>query len=85
LKDPNAWSPEFRKFITYCLNKDPKNRPTAELALQYNEDFLKNAKDKSYLVGTLLKGVPSVQDRYCRVSRFKEFEDNEEDNDNLVE
>ena len=55
------------------------------MALQYNEEFLKKAKDKSYLVGTLLKGVPSVQDRYCRVSHFEEFDEKEEDNDNLVE
>ena len=63
LKNPKAWSKEFVDFINYCLNKDPKNRPTADLVLKNNKQFFAKAKDKIYLSSTLLKGVPTVQER----------------------
>ncbi len=81
MKNQDSWSPEFVKFVNYCLNKDPKNRPDAELTLKYNEEFFKKAKDKKYLAETLLKGVPSVQNRYGKVKYNDELEDKEDDED----
>jgi serine/threonine protein kinase len=81
LKNPSAWSPEFVKFVNYCLNKDPFSRPNAELALKYNEEFFRKTKDKKYLAETLLKGVPTVQDRYARIKSRDEIEDKQDDED----
>ena len=63
------------------MNKDPKNRPTAELAVKYNEEFFNKAKDKKYLAETLLKGVPSVQDRYRKVKYLEDIEDKVDEDD----
>jgi serine/threonine-protein kinase OSR1/STK39 len=64
LKEPNNWDPGFVDFIKSCLVKDPQMRPTAEEVLKLNKKFFdKKTKNKSYLVETLLKNVPSVQDR----------------------
>ena len=64
LKEPKAWDSSFVEFIKYCLVKDPKLRPDAEMVLKNNKKFLSKAKGKSYLVDTLLKSVPTVD---CRV------------------
>ncbi len=45
------------------MNKDPKSRPTAEMVLNKNKEFFNKAKDKTYLIENLLKGVPTVQER----------------------
>lgn len=63
LKDPSAWDSSFIDFIKYCLVKDPKARPDADMVLKNNKKFLSKAKNKSYIAETLLKGVPTVQER----------------------
>lgn len=63
LKNPNAWDPAFVEFIKYCLVKDPKTRPDAETVLKNNKKFLSKAKNKGFLKDTLLKKVPTVQER----------------------
>ncbi|KAL3831610.1 hypothetical protein ACJMK2_023346 [Sinanodonta woodiana] len=49
----------FRKFISECLKKDPEKRPTAKQLLKH--EFFKKAKDKTYLVKTLLSEGPTVK------------------------
>ncbi|UYV67357.1 STK39 [Cordylochernes scorpioides] len=47
------YSNALRKMISNCLQKDPKKRPTATQLLK--NTFFKKAKDKQFLVETLLK------------------------------
>ena len=45
------WSSNFRDFVSKCLVKDPKQRPTSEELLQH--PFIKGAKRTSYLTELL--------------------------------
>lgn len=36
LKTPSAWSPQFSQFLQFCLEKDPKERPTALECLEHS-------------------------------------------------
>ena len=40
LKNPGAWSNEFKDFLATCLNKDPKLRPNAKDLLKVREIML---------------------------------------------
>ncbi|XP_014666755.1 PREDICTED: serine/threonine-protein kinase OSR1-like [Priapulus caudatus] len=51
----------FRKMIADCLQKDPEKRPTATKLLKH--DFFKKARDKKYLLQTLIVGGPGLQIR----------------------
>ncbi|TDL29875.1 Pkinase-domain-containing protein [Rickenella mellea] len=42
-----AFSPAFKDFVTLCLTKDPRARPSASELLQHR--FIKNARKTSYL------------------------------------
>eukprot|EP01112_Ceratiomyxa_fruticulosa_P018274 TRINITY_DN5813_c0_g1_i4.p1 TRINITY_DN5813_c0_g1~~TRINITY_DN5813_c0_g1_i4.p1 ORF type:complete len:555 (-),score=108.81 TRINITY_DN5813_c0_g1_i4:47-1711(-) len=48
LKDKNAWSPSFQDFLSKCLNKDPKQRPSASDLLKHK--FIMDAKSTVLLV-----------------------------------
>ncbi|CAK5279943.1 unnamed protein product [Mycena citricolor] len=75
------YSQSFHKMITACLEKDPTKRyrsplsswpeieliglrPTAEELLQ--SSFFKGSKEKSYLVGAILKDLPPLSQRQER-------------------
>ncbi|XP_057702833.1 serine/threonine-protein kinase 4-like [Corythoichthys intestinalis] len=47
LRKPDAWSPQFRDFVSQCLVKNPENRATATQLLQHA--FIKAAKPASIL------------------------------------
>ncbi|XP_037108451.1 serine/threonine-protein kinase 4-like isoform X2 [Syngnathus acus] len=47
LRDPDAWSPQFRDFVSQCLVKNPEKRATATQLLQHA--FIKAAKPGSIL------------------------------------
>ncbi|XP_077459545.1 serine/threonine-protein kinase 4-like [Stigmatopora argus] len=47
LRKPDAWSPQFRDFVSQCLVKNPENRATATQLLQHA--FVKAAKPASIL------------------------------------
>lgn len=55
----------IRKLIIDCLQKDPTKRPTASELLKH--PFIKKAKDRRYLMHTLLPSTPSFADRSRRV------------------
>lgn len=62
-----AYGKTFRKMITECLQKDPTKRPTASELLKH--PFFKKAKDKKFLVTTLLSTGPSMKTRVNKASK----------------
>ncbi|XP_052803122.1 serine/threonine-protein kinase OSR1-like isoform X2 [Mya arenaria] len=60
------YSKVFRKFISDCLKKEPEKRPTAKQLLKH--EFIKKAKDRAYLIKTLLsEGSPVKPQKVKRV------------------
>lgn len=62
-----AYGKTFRKLIIECLQKDPTKRPTANELLKH--PFFKKAKDKKYLMQTLLSTGPSMKTRVNKASK----------------
>lgn len=62
-----AYGKTFRKMIIECLQKDPTKRPTANELLKH--PFFKKAKDKKYLMHTLLATGPSMKTRVNKASK----------------
>jgi serine/threonine protein kinase len=61
LKDKQNWTLNFHDFITKCLIKEPKNRPTASELLSHK--FFENACEKDGLVKVIQKCRNIVQER----------------------
>jgi serine/threonine-protein kinase OSR1/STK39 len=62
-----AYGKTFRKMIIECLQKDPTKRPTANELLKH--PFFRKAKDKKYLMQTLLATGPSMKTRVNKASK----------------
>ncbi|CAH0592834.1 unnamed protein product [Chrysodeixis includens] len=62
-----AYGKTFRKMIFECLQKDPAKRPTATELLKHS--FFKKARDRKYLVSTLVSIGPSMETRVHKASR----------------
>ncbi|UYV78152.1 STK39 [Cordylochernes scorpioides] len=59
----------IRKMIADCLQKDPTKRPTASELLKHQ--FFKKAKDKKYLVQTLVITGPTIEVRAQKLKNVK--------------
>lgn len=59
-----GYGKSVRKLIVDCLQKDPAKRPTASELLKH--PFMKKAKDRRYLLQTLLPNTPSLNERSRR-------------------
>lgn len=57
----------FRKMISSCLVKDPAQRPDASELLKHH--FFKKAREKDFLVETLVPLMPSLGERSQKVKR----------------
>ncbi|XP_004930020.1 serine/threonine-protein kinase OSR1 [Bombyx mandarina] len=62
-----AYGKTFRKMISECLQKDPTKRPSAPELLKHS--FFKKAKDRKYLVQTLVSNGPSMETRVHKASK----------------
>lgn len=62
-----AYGKTFRKMISECLQKDPTKRPSAPELLKHS--FFKKAKDRKYLVQTLVSIGPSMETRVHKASK----------------
>ena len=56
----------LRDFVSVCLQKDPKRRPSAAKLLEHR--FLKEAKKPDFLVKHLLEAIPSLGERTARLN-----------------
>ncbi|KAF8446161.1 kinase-like domain-containing protein [Boletus edulis BED1] len=63
----HRYSRAFKEIVDACLAKDPSKRLTTVELLQ--TPFFKSAKKKSYLVGTILDGLPPLTMRQERCRR----------------
>jgi serine/threonine-protein kinase OSR1/STK39 len=62
-----AYGKTFRKLVTECLQKEASKRPSANELLKH--PFFKKAKDKKYLVQTLLSIGPSMETRVHKAAK----------------
>ena len=56
----------LRDFVSVCLQKDPKRRPSAAKLLEHR--FLKEAKKPDFLVKHLLEPIPALGERTARLN-----------------
>jgi len=56
------YSNNFKDMVRMCLQKDPKQRPTASSLL--NHKFFRHKKKQEYLVSALLSHQPSLEERF---------------------
>jgi len=56
----------LRDFVSVCLQKDPKRRPSAAKLLEHR--FLKEAKKPDFLVKHLLENIPPLGERTARLN-----------------
>ena len=56
----------LRDFVSVCLQKDPKRRPSAAKLLEHR--FLKEAKKPDFLVKHLLESIPPLGERTARLN-----------------
>ena len=54
------WSDDIKNFLKDCLIKNPQLRPDAKELLKKHKNFFDKAKNKEYLVETVLKGCPDL-------------------------
>lgn len=61
-KGKKKLSKDFKEMVAGCLSQDPSNRPSADKLLRH--PFFKNCRSQDYLVKTVLRGVPPLEERF---------------------
>jgi len=59
---PKSYSNNFREFVTKCLKRDPRERPTAERMLQHR--FFSKTSQTSRMKKALMENLPSLGERF---------------------
>ncbi|XP_077252066.1 protein kinase superfamily protein [Tasmannia lanceolata] len=65
-KPKKKFSKPFKDMVASCLAQDPCKRPSAEKLLKH--PFFKNCKSRDYLVRHVLRGLPSVEERFKQIT-----------------
>ncbi|KAM0786334.1 hypothetical protein ACM66B_001807 [Microbotryomycetes sp. NB124-2] len=58
------YSKSMKEMIESCLNKDPTKRPSADKLLRHS--FFRHARKPGFLVESILKGLPPLEQRQTR-------------------
>ena len=85
IEDKNTkWSEEFKNFLKDCLIKNQNLRPSATELMEKHKKFLDKAKNKEYLVETILKGCPTLMQIYPKkLNENEQFFIKDDNNNNI--
>jgi len=83
LKNNSDWDLSFVEFVSSCLVKEPKDRPDATTILKQNKKFFSFAKDQNYIKEKLLKGIPTVDERFGKVYSLPDEEGEEKQEEGI--
>eukprot|EP01121_Diplochlamys_sp_Union-15-3_P010415 TRINITY_DN2918_c0_g1_i2.p1 TRINITY_DN2918_c0_g1~~TRINITY_DN2918_c0_g1_i2.p1 ORF type:complete len:209 (-),score=41.82 TRINITY_DN2918_c0_g1_i2:32-658(-) len=66
-KNDRTFSKTFQNFVSVCLSKDPRKRPTASKLLEHKFFSKAAEKEAEYIKTNLLHGLPSIGERFKKI------------------
>ncbi|XP_077434090.1 serine/threonine-protein kinase 4-like [Vanacampus margaritifer] len=82
-RNPDAWSPPFRDFVSQCLVKNPETRATATQLLQHA--FIKAAKPSSVLRALISDAMDIKAKRQEAAAHAQQDDDNDDSEEDEVD
>ncbi|XP_059446752.1 serine/threonine-protein kinase BLUS1-like [Corylus avellana] len=81
----NKLSKAFNDMVDSCLHRDPTKRPSAKTLLKHS--FFKKCKGSSFLIKNVLRGLPSVEERFkeTKINLLARFTTNNNNGDDDAE